>query len=314
MPAASARRPIARGALARPTSVPHAHSKRDSASRLFESTSHGIRPTREAEHLARQVLLAKAELAQARAEIAVLNGADRGSTVIGAMPLARSAVLPAAILRFSALKPQHVVSVLEGPYDTLLEALRSGSRGCADRRLARGDSAATCWRSTCLTIRSPSSREWDIRWRPEPAGAGESAGPETLPVDCAATRIAIAPAIRAPVRSTPSASVAPIECNSLETARAILVSSDRLMLLSAQQVHAELVSGQLIALPHPLGRVMRAIGLTLRRDWHPTGTQRELIDALRQQARLIGVHAASRFGSPARRARGRRAVTGPFDG
>jgi LysR family transcriptional regulator of gallate degradation len=283
------------------------------ASGLFESTSHGIRPTREAGRLARQVLLAKAELAQARAEIAALNGSDRGSTVVGAMPLARSAVLPQAILRFSALKPQHSVSILEGPYDTLLEALQSGAADVligALRGVVPGDVLEEHLFDDPLAI---------IARAGHPLAATRSVRAQGSLPDLRRYPW-IAPRRESPLRrqferlfeGTPSAPVAPIECNSLETARAILVSSDRLMLLSAQQVHAELVSGQLIALPHPLGRVMRAIGLTLRRDWHPTTTQRELIEALRQQARLIGLRDASHPGSPARRRRGRRAVDKPI--
>jgi len=78
---------------------------------------------------------------------------------------------------------------------------------------------------------------------------------------------------------------APIECNSLVAARALLLRSDRAMLLSAQQARHELAAGELIALPHPDGRVVRAIGLTLRRDWRPTPAQAELLDILRAVAR-----------------------------
>ena len=56
------------------------------------------------------------------------------------------------------------------------------------------------------------------------------------------------------------------------------------MLLSALQVHQELLSGQLVTLPHPQGRVVRTIGLTTRRDWRPTAAQQELIDAVRRAA------------------------------
>lgn len=78
--------------------------------------------------------------------------------------------------------------------------------------------------------------------------------------------------------------MAPVECNSLVAARALLLASDRVMLSSAHQVHHELATGQLAALPHPSGRVVRAIGLTTRRHWQPTGAQRELIDELRRHA------------------------------
>jgi hypothetical protein len=79
---------------------------------------------------------------------------------------------------------------------------------------------------------------------------------------------------------------APIECNSLVAARALLLRSDRAMLLSAQQAHHELSAGELIALPHPAGRVVREIGLTVRRDWRPTAAQAELLETLRVVARL----------------------------
>jgi LysR family transcriptional regulator of gallate degradation len=58
--------------------------------RLFEKTSYGIQPTKEAETLARRIQLAFAEIAQAQAEVDALLGSKSGSTVIGAMPLARS--------------------------------------------------------------------------------------------------------------------------------------------------------------------------------------------------------------------------------
>ena len=56
------------------------------------------------------------------------------------------------------------------------------------------------------------------------------------------------------------------------------------MLLSVHQAHHEIATGQLVALPHPGGPVVRAIGLTLRRDWHPTSAQAELVDIIRRTA------------------------------
>jgi DNA-binding transcriptional LysR family regulator len=92
---------------------------------------------------------------------------------------------------------------------------------------------------------------------------------------------------------------AAIECNSLMAARAILLASDRVMLLSAEQVSLELAAGQLVALPHPAGPVARAIGLTLRRDWRPTRAQASLVDEIRRIAADPGL-------TPARGARNRR--------
>jgi DNA-binding transcriptional LysR family regulator len=78
---------------------------------------------------------------------------------------------------------------------------------------------------------------------------------------------------------------AQIECNSLIAARALLMESNRLMLLSARQIHYELRAGMLVALPHPKGTVLREIGITWRDDWHPTQAQQRLIELLRVHSR-----------------------------
>jgi LysR family transcriptional regulator, regulator for genes of the gallate degradation pathway len=76
----------------------------------------------------------------------------------------------------------------------------------------------------------------------------------------------------------------PIECNSLVAARALLLESDRVMLLSEHQIHYERRAGMLVALPHPAGRVVRPIGLTRRSDWRPTAAQERLLQLLRRRA------------------------------
>ena len=91
----------------------------------------------------------------------------------------------------------------------------------------------------------------------------------------------------------------PLECNSLAAARAFLLESDRIMLLSAHQIHYEMQAGLLVALPHPAGEVVRPIGLTLRRNWFPTTTQRRLLEILRRSARAAAAsHAGCGAGKP----------------
>jgi len=65
----------------------------------------------------------------------------------------------------------------------------------------------------------------------------------------------------------------------------MLLASERVMLLSEHQIHHELATGQLVALPHPCGAVTRSIGLTVRRDWRPTQVQGQLVEGLRRHAR-----------------------------
>src|SRR5262245_16499157 len=84
---------------------------------LFEKTSFGITPTREAQKLARRARLAFGEVDQALAEVRALNGEESGRTVIAALALARSYLLPSALLDFTREHPQHGVAIVEGTYE-----------------------------------------------------------------------------------------------------------------------------------------------------------------------------------------------------
>jgi DNA-binding transcriptional LysR family regulator len=254
---------------------------------LFEPTSHGVRPTRAAERLAAAVRLALAEVAQLRAEIAALGGVERGGSVIGAMPLARSAIVPAALLAFARRHPFHALAVLDGPYDTMLAALRAGAADVLVGALRAAVPPDLCQEHLFDDPLAVVAR------RAHPLAAPRARAPS--PADLARYPW-IAPRAGSPLRrqfdtllacaaGVPPA--APIECNSLVAARALLLASDRLMLLSAHQVHHELASGQLVLLPHPAGPVTRPIGLTLRSDWQPTPAQSHLLDAIRAEARRV---------------------------
>jgi LysR family transcriptional regulator, regulator for genes of the gallate degradation pathway len=253
---------------------------------LFERTSYGVRPTREAELLVRRVRLAQGELEQARAELSALAGGDRGRTVIGAMPLARSFLVPGTVLEFGALHPEHTISILDGPYESMLGALRQGT---ADLLVG--------------ALREPVPHDDVVQEHlfDDPLAIVVRAGHplarrKRLTVRMLADYPWIAPRPGSPLRrqfdelcraAGAGMPASAIECNSLVAARALLVASDRVMLLSAHQIHHELATGQLVALPHPLGAVTRPIGLTTRRDWRPTATQLALLDLLRRRVRAL---------------------------
>jgi DNA-binding transcriptional LysR family regulator len=252
---------------------------------LFEVTSFGVRPTREAEKLALRARLAFAEIAQARAEVAATAGSGSGATTIGAMPLARSVLVARAVLEFSALRPEHGITILDGPYDTMLGALR---RGGADVLIG--------------ALRDPVPYEDIVQEHlfDDPlalvVGARHPLAGGGATLAALARYPWIAPRRESPLRRHFDAlisrldaplGVAPIECNSLVAARSLLLASERVMLLSEHQIQHELETGQLVALPHPLGAVTRPIGLTVRRDWQPTTVQAQLIEALRCHARAV---------------------------
>lgn len=251
---------------------------------LLEQSAGRQIPTRDGERLAHRARLAAAELAQARDEVAQWMGLGGGATVIGTMPLARSILVPRAVLSFAAERPDHAVAILDGPYETLLRALRYGT---ADILIG--------------ALRDPAPADDVVQEHlfDDPLSIIVRAGHPLTKAPALRLRLLakyawIAPRQESPLwrqfdslhRSVgPGNRAVPIECSSLVAARALLLGSDRVMLLSKHQVHHELKTGELAALPHPLGPVFRAIGLTMRRNWHPTEAQGRLLEVLRTQGR-----------------------------
>jgi DNA-binding transcriptional LysR family regulator len=258
---------------------------------LFEKTSFGITPTREAEKLARRARLAFAEIAQARAEVHALSGGESGRTVIGAMPLARSFLVPTALLEFTQQYPEHSVAIVEGAYEHLLASLRSGEADFLIGALRNPAPVADVVQEhlfddpLAIIVRA----KHPLLSRKRVTVAGLSRYPWIVPRAGTPLRahfheMFATAGLPAPTRA--------IECNSLIAARALLLESDRIMLLSAHQIHYELEAGLLVALPHPAGDVERPIGLTMRHDWHPTDSQRTLLEIVRRcSAKAAQLHA-----------------------
>jgi DNA-binding transcriptional LysR family regulator len=251
---------------------------------LFEQTSFGVKATRDAEVFARCVRLAFAEIAQARAEIDSLRGNASGLTVIGAMPLARSHLIPSAVIAFKHEYPQHEVSIMEGTYEHLLAALQSGEAdfligalrdeavaGNVNQEHLFDDPLSIAMRKDHpLTTRKRVRVKdlLDYPWIMPRAGS---------PVRARFAALFSEVGLAAPTRT--------VQCNSLIAARAFLLEGDYLMLSSEHQIHYDVRAGLLVALPHPRGRVLRAIGLTMRRNWHSTRVQSRLLELLREMSR-----------------------------
>jgi len=253
---------------------------------LFEKTSYGVVPTRDAERFARKIKLAFAEVAQARAEIGSLQGGESGRTVIGALPLARTFLLPSAVMQFSTEHPQHQVEIVEGTYNQLMHGLGIGEIDFVIGALR--DSAAisdvvqehlfddplsiilradhSLLRKRRVTIATLARAPWVA---PRPGS----------PLRDHYNQLFTAAGIDPPFAS--------IECNSISAARALLLESDRLMLLSAHQVYYDLRAGLLKTLAPPSGKMTRSIGITTRRGWQPTNAQQALLEVVKEHARNL---------------------------
>jgi len=93
---------------------------------LFRRTSRGMAPTAAGDRLAGHAGLALAELAALAQDAA--DGVERlqGRLVVGALSLSGTLLVPMAVSRLSRQHPGLQLSVIEGPYDTLLQGLRRG--------------------------------------------------------------------------------------------------------------------------------------------------------------------------------------------
>jgi LysR family transcriptional regulator of gallate degradation len=251
---------------------------------LFEKTSYGVVPTRDAERFARKIKLAFAEIAQARAEISSLQGGESGRTVIGALPLARAFILPSALMKFSEQFPHHQIEIVEGTYEHLLSSLRYSEVDMFIGAMRDSKSAPDAIQERLFD--DPLS----IVMRP--------GHPLLLKKRITVRMLAgfpwVAPRPSSPLRKQfnrlfKSAGMEPpfatIECNSISAARSLLLESDRIMLLSAHQIHYDLREKILIAIPPPAGKISRPIGMTYRQNWRPTKAQGVLLEKLKECVR-----------------------------
>lgn len=253
---------------------------------LFEKTSYGVVPTRQAEKLSRRAHRAFVEIAQARADIDALRGRESGSTVIGAMPLARSFLLPNALIRFIREHAEHAVSIMEGTYEHLLAALQSGQAdlligALRESRVNGGIVQEHLFQdplSIVVRAQHPLAKRRKLT-ASDLASYPWIAPRATSPLRAHFEALFNALGIEPPQRF--------IECNSLGAARAFLMEGNHMMLSSTNQIHYELQAGMLVSLPHPAGKVVRSIGLTVRDDWRPTHAQARLLAILRESSKQL---------------------------
>ena len=251
---------------------------------LFRRTANTIEPTSLARLMARCASLAFAEIRQGFEEIDELHGRTQGSVTVGCLPLARTALLPAAITALLATHPSARMKVVDGPYDELLHALLHGRIDVVigALRIPRPTNQIAQEALFDDPLSIVVRRAHPLLARDLP-GVAELAGLEW-----------IVPREGTPARDHFNAffaehHVAPperlIECSSLVTTRGLLLQSDRAALLSVRQARLDVESGQLATLSDPLPGTERTIGLTYRKDWQPTTVQSQFIEAVRSASR-----------------------------
>lgn len=244
--------------------------------RLFDRTAQGVIPTRATRHLVDVARLAINELEQAKADVADLFGQEVGQLVIGAMPLSRAVLLGPAIAEFRKNWKSLPIRVIEGPYADLTLALR---RGDIDMLVGALRPNVTDIKQKVLLYDTMA-----IVARPDHPlimGAVNAVDLVNYPWVVAAhgtpSRDHFAAMFAALNLTTPRNLV---ETGSMTLLCDLVGQSDHLGFVSALQAQRDIANGTLARVPFDPKSPPRPIGVTTRRDWHPTRAQRDMVTAL----------------------------------
>ncbi|RHW19226.1 LysR family transcriptional regulator [Sphingomonas gilva] len=248
---------------------------------LVERRGRGVVLTREGRRLARGIRLARAEI---DAGIAALSPDTSfgGRIVIGAMPLSRALLLPAAIAALIRAAPRATVDVVEGSWRELVEPLRDGVIDLMIGALREPPGPVGLEQQALFEDRLAVV-----------ARAGHPLVGDDVPDRAALARYPwIVGSAGTPLREHWRALFAggppppaPIECGSVMTIRGILLDSDCLTLLSPDQIALEVEAGLLTPIGPPRGEMRRTIGLTTRAGWRPSLLQARFVDLVEEYVR-----------------------------
>jgi LysR family transcriptional regulator, regulator for genes of the gallate degradation pathway len=255
--------------------------EQEAARALFERTSYGLSATRQCRALTRATQLAFAELAQADADLAELEGKEVGQIVIGALPLSRSVVLPRALAEFRRQRPTQAITVIDGLYSELLSGLRRGDIdvivGALRDPAPIEDVRQERLFDDTLCILSRNGHPLAARARLSLEDLHRSAW--VVPREGTPARMQFD---RLFEDLGPPASI--IEAGSILLMREILCNSDHLGCISRAQAEAEISRGLLTRLDFQRHWTGRPIGLTTRQGWQPTQAQALLVETIRDAA------------------------------
>ncbi|RYY45108.1 MAG: LysR family transcriptional regulator [Sphingomonadales bacterium] len=244
---------------------------------LVDRRGRGVALTDAGRRLARGVRLAAAELGAAIAETAP-DGGEGGRIAIGAMPLCRALLLPAALAKFVTSGASATIDVIEGSWRELVEPLRDGAVDFMIGALRTDEVPDLVQKPLFVDRLAVIGRAG----HPLTQGTPDLAALARYPWIVGQTGTPLRAHWQAIFagRTLPHA---PIECGSVMTIRGVLRDSDFLTLLSPEQVLLEIEAGMLARIGGPLAGTVRTIGVTTRAGWRPTLAQSRFLALLDEQ-------------------------------
>lgn len=246
---------------------------------LFDGAYRSLHLTPDGEMLAARASLTLKEFQAAREELRALRGVFDGRLVIGALPMARTRIVPSAIVAVAAKYPSARIALVEGSYESLAHQLAIG----------RLDMIVGALRETGV----PASFVEEPLFEDELSVVARAGHPLTGIASPTAADLSRHPWVLArqgtPNRAIfdrlasgfpPGAPEGHVETGSLVALRGILLQSDHLTLISPAQVEYELATGLLAEIAFNVPGTRRSIGITTRADWQPTALQQDFRSAL----------------------------------
>lgn len=250
---------------------------------LFNSAPNGVSPAPYGLVLAQHIKLAFAEIRHGIEDMANIDGITCGSVKIGTLPYTRTYITPNAINRLLKEHPSLGVVTFEGNYQDMESSLRSGDIDLiigAVRPTERSKDIQTetlfedklsiiarkqhpLINKTKVTLSDLNEYGWILPELHTPSG---KLFIETMNEHkCELPKQAI-------------------HTSSLSMIRGLLVSSDRVALLSKHQIYYDEYSDLLDVLPVTMDDTYRSIGITMRKYTKPSPAAQLFLDNLRQVA------------------------------
>ncbi len=250
--------------------------------KFFRKSPAGLEPVWHTREMARLVALFFSELNQATDAVNEHQGQMSSALNIGSLPLARSRMIPQAVISLLTEYPDARVSITDGPYSEQLSSLLHGRLdlivgALRDEPADVGISQHGLFEDPLKIVVRPGHKlEKRRKISAKELRKIEWVAPrEGTPARTLFTEFFRRNGLHPPERV--------VECSSLIATRGLLMESDRAALLSEKQVAVDVAANLLAICDRGLEGTNRVIGITSREHWLPTAMQKRFVEILEQQ-------------------------------
>jgi LysR family transcriptional regulator of gallate degradation len=249
---------------------------------LFRRSAHGMVPSDAGTRWMVRFSRVLMELEHIASDVAALKGVLQGVITVGALPLTRTLLLPAAITELVSKYPRLQVRSLESTYEELTAGLLSGRVdfiiGALRSPTGQGLEASVLLQDEIAVIAGAGH---PLAWQGNLGVDDLERFPWVLSRSGTPLRMSLEQFFQDQGRSPPQPAV---ETGDLALLRGLLVSSDMITVLSAHQLHYEIATGQLAVLDFPMRGLERQIGVTTRQGAYLSPGANALLAELKRAA------------------------------